>query len=175
MGSRGPQPGTGGRPRKALSEKLLDGNPGKRNIRVLKNYTDLEGVEMPNPKDYLLDDQKDGRAFEAQAIYESVWKWLNDRQCAQLVSPELIEHYALSAARLIQCEHAISTYGFLARNSQGNAITSPYIPIAQMYMKQANSVWSMIYAIIKENCSTDYSGATPQDDMMERLLSYRKG
>ena len=102
-------------------------------------------------------------------------KWLNDRHCAQHVSAELIEHYALSAARLIQCERAISTYGFLAKNSQGNAITSPYITIAQTYMKQANTLWAMIYSIMKENCSTDYSGATPQDDVMERLLSTRRG
>ena len=175
MGARGPKPGTGGRPRKPLSEKILDGNPGKRNIRVLKNYTDLEGADMPNLKDYLMDAQKDGKAFQAEEIYQSVWKWLNDRHCAQHVSAELIEHYALSAARLIQCERAISTYGFLAKNSQGNAITSPYITIAQTYMKQANTLWAMIYSIMKENCSTDYSGATPQDDVMERLLSTRRG
>lgn len=173
MGARGPKPGTGGRPRKPLAEKLLDGNPGKRNIRVLKNYTDLEGADMPDPKDYLQDTQKDGRKFEAEEIYRSVWRWLHERQCAQHVSTELIEHYALSAARLIQCERAVSTYGFLAKNLQGNAVTSPYIAIAQAYMKQANSLWSMIYSIVKENCSTDYSGATPQDDIMERLLSVR--
>lgn len=121
MGARGPKPGTGGRPCKPLAEKLLDGNPGKRNIRVLKNYTDLEGADMPDPKDYLQDAQKDGRKFEAEEIYRSVWRWLHERQCAQHVSAELIEHYALSAARLIQCERAVSTYGFLAKNSQGNA------------------------------------------------------
>lgn len=174
MGSRGPKPGTGGRARKPLAEKLLDGNPGKRKIRVLKNYTDLEGVAMPNPKDYLLDQQKDGKKFEAKEIFRSVWEWLDDRQCAQHVSTELIEHYAISVARLIQCERCISTFGFLAKNSQGNAITSPYITIAQTYMKQANTLWAMIYGIMKENCSTDYSGSTPQDDMMKRLLNARR-
>ena len=63
MGARGPKPGTGGRPRKPLADKLLDGNPGKRGIYVLKNYTDLEGVDMPDPREYLLDAQKDGKPF----------------------------------------------------------------------------------------------------------------
>ena len=72
MGARGPKPGMGGRSRKPLAEKLLDGNPCKRNIRVLKNYTDLEGADMPDPKDYLQDAQKDGRKFEAEEIYRSV-------------------------------------------------------------------------------------------------------
>ncbi len=35
MGTRGPKPGTGGRPRKPLAEKLLDGNPRKRGIYVM--------------------------------------------------------------------------------------------------------------------------------------------
>ena len=174
MGARGPKPGTGGRPRKPLAEKLLDGNPGKRSIYVLKNYTELEGVDMPDPKEYLKDAQKDGKPFEAESIYNSVYQWLEGRQCAQFVSPELVEHYALSAARLIQCERCISTFGFLAKNSQENAIISPYITIAQAYMKQANNLWSMIYSIVREDCSTEYGGKTPQDDVMERLLSMRR-
>ena len=28
---------------------------------------------------------------------------------------------------------------------------------------------------VKENCATEYSGATPMDDAMERLLRARKG
>jgi hypothetical protein len=32
-----------------------------------------------------------------------------------------------------------------------------------------------IYQIVKENCATEYSGATPMDDAMERLLLARKG
>ena len=92
MGARGPKPGTGGRPRKPLADKLLDGNPGKRGIYVLKNYTDLEGVDMPDPREYLLDAQKDGKPFEAEGIYKAVCKWLEERECSQHVSPEIIEH-----------------------------------------------------------------------------------
>jgi hypothetical protein len=42
-------------------------------------------------------------------------------------------------------------------------------------MKQVNQMWAQIYQIVKENCSSDYRGATPQDDVMERLLRTRKG
>ena len=49
MGLRGPRPGTGGRPRKSLAEKVTEGNPGKRKLKVLdfeKIATEPEGVEM---------------------------------------------------------------------------------------------------------------------------------
>ena len=34
--------------------------------------------------------------------------------------------------------------------------------------------WYQIYQIVKENCSVEYGGANPHDDLMERLLSARK-
>ena len=32
-----------------------------------------------------------------------------------------------------------------------------------------------VYHVVKENCSVDYGGASPNDDLMERLLNARKG
>ena len=82
----------------------------------------------------------------------------------------------MSVARWIQCEEAITEYGFLAKHpTTGNAIQSPYVAMSQNFMSQTNRLWMEIYQIVKENCSSEYGGATPQDDVMERLLSARKG
>lgn len=35
MGKRGPSPGTGGRPSKPLADKIAEGNPGKRPLKVM--------------------------------------------------------------------------------------------------------------------------------------------
>jgi len=42
-------------------------------------------------------------------------------------------------------------------------------------MTQANRLWSEIYQIVRENCTGEYNGVNPQDDVMERLLRARKG
>ena len=42
-------------------------------------------------------------------------------------------------------------------------------------MKQANNIWYQIYQVVKENCTVDFPGTTPQDDVMERLLRARMG
>jgi hypothetical protein len=82
----------------------------------------------------------------------------------------------MSVSRWIQCEECISEFGFLAKHpTTGNAIASPYVAMSQQYMKQVNQVWYQIYQIVKENCSVEWQGATPQDDVMERLLNTRKG
>ena len=82
----------------------------------------------------------------------------------------------MASARWIQCEMITSQLGFLAKHpTTGAAIQSPYVAIANTYMTQANRLWSEIFQIVRENCTSEYTGANPQDDVMERLLRARKG
>ena len=112
----------------------------------------------------------------AAEVYENTWNWLKERGCERLVTVQLVEQYAMSVSRWIQCEECISEFGFLAKHpTTGNAIASPYVAMSQQYMKQSNQIWYQIFQVVKENCSVEFSGATPQDDVMERLLRTRKG
>lgn len=116
MGKRGPKPGTGGRPKKPLADKITDGNPGKRPLTVIDfkdNVADLEGQVMPKPSDYLSARQKDGSTLCAADIYENTWKWLCERGCSAIISPQLIERFAMASARWIQCESITSELGLL--------------------------------------------------------------
>ena len=96
--------------------------------------------------------------------------------CDRLVNTQLIEQYAMSVSRWVQCETCISEYGFLAKHpTTGAAITSHRMrPMSQNYLKQVISAGTQIYQIVKENCSVEYGGANPHDDLMEHLLSARK-
>ena len=62
-------PGTGGRPRKALSEKLADGNPGYKPIKVIPAPSTYEGIAIPKPNDYIKAKQKNGKPLYAEEIY----------------------------------------------------------------------------------------------------------
>ena len=42
MGKRGPMPGTGGRPRKAVVEKLSEGNRGYKTIKIIPDPSTYE-------------------------------------------------------------------------------------------------------------------------------------
>ena len=175
MGKRGPMPGTGGRPRKALSEKLADGNPGYKPIKVIPAPSTYEGVDIPKPNDYIKAKQKNGKPLYAEEIYNNTWGWLIECKCDHLFVPAIVEEYAMSFARWIQCEEAISEYGFLAKHpTTGQAITSPYVSMSQSYMKQATQQWSLIYEIVKANCTSNFEGATPYEDAMELLLKSRE-
>ena len=173
----GARPGAGRKP-KAISEKIASGNPGGRTLTVVDfgdEAVNLKGTDMPPVKDYLKAKQKDGTVTCAEAIYTETWQWLKERKCDQLVTTQQIEQYAMSVARWIQCEEAVSEFGFLAKKPSGTVISSPYVTMGREYMKQANAAWFQIYQIVKENCVAEFSGRTPQDDAMERLLRARMG
>ena len=168
-----------GAKKKPLADKIAEGNPGKRALTVISfddRAAELEGQAMPKPSKMLSAVQKDGKALVAEDIYKETWEWLAERGCASLVSPQLLERYAMSVARWIQCEEAVTEFGFLAKHpTTGSAIQSPYVAMSQNFMSQTNRLWMEIYQIVKENCATEYTGATPMDDTMERLRRARKG
>ena len=175
IGGRGGSRSGAGRKKTALKDKIAAGNPGGRSLEVL-DIPEIEGAEMPKPHDFLSSEQRDGNPLQAKDIYEETWLWLKQVGCAAKVSPNLIERYAMSSARWIQCEEILSEFGFLAKHpTTGAAIASPYVAMSQQYMKQVNQIWYQIYQVVKENCSVDYQGANPQDDVMERLLRARRG
>ena len=137
---------------------------------------EVDGVEMPKPKDILSATQRDGKSFMAKEIYEETWEWLKKIGCHTVVSPQVIERYAMCAARWIQCEQMTNELGFLSKHpTTGKPIPSPFINIGINYMNQAVRSWNEIYQIVKENCTVDYSGKNPQDDLMEKLLASRRG
>lgn len=162
-----------GKKSKALTEKITEGK--MNNAMILPTPIELEGADVPPVKEYLKAAQKNGKELCAEGIFKEIFLWLKERGCDRLVSKQLIEQYAMSVSRWVQCEEAISEYGFLAKHpTTGNAIASPYVSMSQQYMKQSNQLWYQIYQVVKENCSVDFGG-NPHDDMMEKLLASRRG
>jgi len=102
MGKRGPAKGTGGRPRKSLDEKLLDGKDAK----VLKSKA-AEKPPCPEPSEFLLSAQRMDIPLKARVVYERVYKWLSRYGCDDLVGQDIVEHYAICVARYVQCEEAV--------------------------------------------------------------------
>ena len=136
----------------------------------------LHAVDVPAVGHALAAKQKNGKDLLAMEVYEETWKWLAERNCAQLIPAQILEQYAMAISRWIQCEECITEYGFLAKHpTTGNAIPSPYVAMSQSFSKQANNLWYQIYQVVRENCAVEYRGATPHDDMMERLLTARRG
>ena len=103
-----------GRKSKALAEKMATGNPGGRKLKIidLPDGAELEGEDIPEPSSYIKSKQKAVGEFDAEHIYRYIYLYLKEKGCDKLVSKHLVEQYAMSVSRLMQCEEAISEYGF---------------------------------------------------------------
>lgn len=106
--------------------ELAEGNPGKHELTVIefKNMEDLKGEDMPKPSRMLSAKQKDGKKLPAADIYKKTWQWLEKRGCAVFVPQELLERYAMSAARWIQCEQAVTEL-WLSRQASDDRAGDP--------------------------------------------------
>lgn len=168
----GARPGSGPK-KKPLFDKILAGDLD--GVTVLPEPADLDGIEMPKIKDFMKAQQRDGSTLAAPEIFKETWNWLKARGCEKQVNTQLLEEFSMAAARWIQCEEAISQYGLLAKHPTTSApTTSPYVSMSQNFQKQMNNAWYQIFAIVKDQCSVNYSGPNPQDNVMELLLT-RKG
>jgi len=177
MAGGGARVGAGGK-KKALHDRIIEGNPGKRPLTVLSFDGDekLIGEAMPEVKGYLTDEQCAANLKNyAETVYNEIWDWLHKRRCAHLIPIQLIENYAQNTARYIQCEQLVSKHGFTTTNSAGNMVAAPYIAVGQNYLKVANSIWQQIYQAVRENKAVDYKGENVSNDIMERLLNVQGG
>ena len=138
------------------------------------DVSDLEGENIPKPSEYLSAEQKDGTHLNADKIFEETWIWLKKRKCESFVNPRLVEAYSQAFARYVQCEEAISKFGFLGKHpTTGAAIANPFVQMSVSFGKQANLLWYEIFDIVKQNCTTEFTD-TPHDDVMELLLTARR-
>jgi hypothetical protein len=168
----GARPGAG-RKKNALGKRLIEGNPGKRDITVLGFDTTI-ATDSPEVRDFMTAEQSGGEKLLAAELLNEIWTWIAARRCEKYVQPLQVEAYAMTLARWIQCENVISVTGFLGEHpTTGAACRSPFVDMAQTYMRQAATLWAQIYQVIKENCATEYGGA--ENDPMERLLAKRRG
>ena len=165
--NRGGRRAGAGRKPKSLIEKIDEG----RDVDVLENETGrLKAYCSPEPEEYMRQKQKAGIDLHAERAFNEICSWLKARQCLELVNPYLIRQYAMAVARWAQCETALNEFGLLAKHpTTGAPIASPFQSMGASYMKQSESLWYSINQVVKENCSTPYSGSL-QDDLMARLL-----
>ncbi len=156
-----------GRKPKPLAEKLQEGK--RATALSIPEAADLEGEEVPAIKEFLSAEQRMGE-LHGKEIYEQMWTWLKDRNCAQLISPHLLEQYSMAMARWIQAENMVTRTGLLGKHpTTGGVVSNPFVTIAQGYLKEANLLFQQIFSIVSANSMEPVTG-NPQDDMMEKLL-----
>ena len=171
----GARPGAG-RPKKPLNEKLLEGNPGRRDVTVLK-FKPSEIIGNPsgegvsdNPADsksklpsYLELAAKEGGDVlpSASEIYALLANFIESAGCTEFVAPLLIEDFSFLRRGYLECEFMNRKMGRIAGGKR-----SPYVNMALDYQKAMMSVYNQIWLIISRNCEEQYEG---KNEFLEML------
>ena len=107
-------------------------------------------------------------------MYKETWLWLKQRGCEKHVNKRLLESYSQALLDLYSVKKPLVPMDCWEKHpTTGGVIASPFVQMSQHFQKQANLLWYEIFDIVKQNCTTKFDG-TPQDDLMEQLLSSRK-
>ena len=152
MGKRGPQPGSGGRPKKPLAEKIIEGNPGKRELSTLK-IAPLPAAAEPPEFLKQCGREDDGTLPAATDIYSCLIDFIKAAGCENLIAPILIEDFAHLRRAYLECEYMNRKMGRIASGKR-----SPYVQMAVDYSKQAMAIFDRIWNIISQNSEQPYEG-----------------
>lgn len=170
MASGGGRIGAGRKPR-GLATKVLDGKSAK--FIPMNDFSDVK-CDVPQADNFLSKKPiDDGDAFTPELIYTNTYKWLHSVGCDKLVPQELVVKYSWAWARYKYCEsHIINEGEVVTCEANGGKMINPYSKYVDMYSKQAESSWLLIYNIVKENATEDFNNLS--DDPMEKMLRGRK-
>jgi hypothetical protein len=77
-----------GRKRKPAAEKIINGDPGKRPIRVIPcdGIPVEQAVDMISPAEWLTAETKNAQRNLGGKIFEETIKWIKDRRCEHVIT-----------------------------------------------------------------------------------------
>lgn len=150
MGKRGPAKGHGGRPRKPVSDKLLEGNPSKRAIKII----DINKIDSATDIDIV----PSTLSVSGKDIYENTVAYLRRLNCAELVNPMLVEEFALNRQRWLEAEKFMDSGEF----------DKDVAKISSEYQNQMRRSWAEIFSVVNNNC-TENVELNREDDLQDLL------
>lgn len=165
-----------GRKKKPLAEKLLDGNPGRKPLQVMEFPDGTQMIGELVAPEFLADAVKNSEKWpSADKIFNNIAMWLERTGCLAMIAPDLITDYSLLKARWLECEAMIMNHGLLARHPiTKQPIATPFVRMGIDYLKAADVAWSRIWDVVAQNSLKDFNGISPNDDVMERLLTMKR-
>lgn len=166
----GARPGAG-RPKKPLADKIIEGNPGKRELTKLtfpanenskvnsndgfskkSNLQKSKPLRMPSYLDMVAKEGGDVLP-PASEIYKMLAGWIDGSGCTEFIAPNLVEDFAFLRRAYLECEYMNRKLGRIASGKR-----SPYVNMALDYQKAMMAVYNQIWLIISRNCEEKYDG-----------------
>lgn len=169
----GKRPGAG-RPRKPLAEKIATGNPSRRPIKILE-FTGEKEPDRPVAPEYLSEmGGGSGSCPSAKEIFDKTVDWLETTGCVHLISPQLIDDFALHTSRRLWAEYEIFRRGLVYRDAKRERLVmNEYVKTSHEYYKMASAAWDKIWRIVAQNSEKDFTMSNPGTDLLRKIYGVK--
>ena len=143
-----------GRKKRPLADKLLEGNPGKRELTVVRFQNQAEN-STTKPPTFLEQCGREGDETlpSAAELFQLLREFVISSGCEAIVAPNLIEDFAHLRRAFLECEYMNRKMGRIA-----NGKRSPYVSMAVDYSKQAMTIFDRIWNVMSQNSEQPYEG-----------------
>lgn len=170
MPKGGARPGAGRKP-KPLSEKLANGNPGKRPLK--KVAFENTSYNPAAPPSYLADlEKKLGNTVTTpQEIYRETIAYLEPTECLHLIPAALIRDYVMANYHMVQAHYELSQTHLVGKNNKGEIVMTSFSESMLKMQKNVLSTWQPIWEIISRN--SERVIANPEHELLTTILNSR--
>jgi len=172
----GARKGAGRKP-KSLSDKLADGNPGRRPLTKLE-FTGTGGVPI-EPPHYFPKLEKSHRGLSSpMEIFDRVVKVLEPTDCLKLISPDLIADYAMARYYLICAQYELSYMATVGqktgrKNESDEFYITSFTEAMLKMQKNVLATWTPIWDVIARN-SEKLNVKNLEEDMIFSMAAKRQ-
>jgi hypothetical protein len=153
-----------GRRKKSLDEQLATRVEHKKAVTVtafpepdlkLEKIGQLEKQSSFVAPDYLdiASKEDDGTLPSASEIFNALAEFVDKSGCSNLIDATLIEDFSFLRHSYLECERFNKVHGRISGGKK-----SPYVTMSLDYNKQALTIYTQIWQIIRENSQTKYDG-----------------
>jgi len=136
MPKGGARKGAGRKP-KPLSQKIAEGNPGKRPLKKIEY--DNASYNPSTPPAYLAElEKKKGNInpISPMDIYREVIEYLEPTECLHLIPKTLIREHVMANYNAVQAHFELSNTGNVGKNSKGDMVISGFAEIMLKMQKR---------------------------------------
>ena len=177
----GARPGAGRKP-KPLSQKLSDGNPGKRPLKKVE-FSGNGGIDPRVPPDYLtVMEKRENRPGTPSPteLYIDTVNYLEPSDCLNLIPVSLIAYYALAKYHLLHSQYELGKTTNVTKVEKGKKRDGTpnevyeITDFAEVMLKMQKNVlacWEPIWDIVSRN--SERLVTNPEQDLMAIIIGGR--
>ena len=170
MPKGGARKGAGRKP-KPLSQKIAEGNRGKRPLKKVEFENTSYDPATPPVYLPLLEKKHGDTVTTPMEIYRETIAYLEPSGCLHLIPKALLRDYVMANYHMTQAHYELSQSSNVGKNDKGEVVITSFADIMLKYQKNVLATWDKIWEIVSRN--SEHIMDSPEHELMAVIFGGR--